>query len=95
LTVLDVLNLAILLWGGGGLHISKAYTLRRPYGVHTGHSVDRDSSVGVETRYRLDGADIESRWGARFTMGKVKVKFTLEQATKARRWCRGIAPLFL
>jgi hypothetical protein len=26
---------------------------------------------------------------------KVKVNFTLEQATKAQRWSRGIAPLFL
>jgi hypothetical protein len=26
---------------------------------------------------------------------KVKVKFTLEQATKAQRWNRGIALLFL
>jgi len=26
---------------------------------------------------------------------KVKVKFTLEQATKAQRWSRGIAVLFL
>ena len=26
---------------------------------------------------------------------KVKVKFTLEQATKAQRWSRGIALLFL
>ena len=27
----------------------------------------RDSSVGVETRYGLDGPGIESRWGARFS----------------------------
>ena len=26
---------------------------------------------------------------------KVKVKFTLEQATKTQRWSRGVAPLFL
>ena len=26
---------------------------------------------------------------------KLKVKFTLEQATKAQKWSRGIAPLFL
>ena len=26
---------------------------------------------------------------------KIKVKFTLEQATKAQRWCRGIAVLYL
>jgi hypothetical protein len=30
-------------------------------------SVDRDSSVGIATRYGLDGPGIESRWGARFT----------------------------
>jgi hypothetical protein len=32
--------------------------------------------------------------GKRFTL-EVKGKFTLEQATKAQRWSRGIAPLFL
>ena len=29
--------------------------------------VDRDSSVGIATRYGLDGPVIESRWGARFS----------------------------
>jgi hypothetical protein len=29
--------------------------------------VGRDSSVGLATRYRLDGPGIESRWGARFS----------------------------
>ena len=29
--------------------------------------VGRDSSVGIETRYGLDGPGIESRWGARFS----------------------------
>jgi hypothetical protein len=29
--------------------------------------VDRDSSVGIATRYGLDGPGIESRWGARFS----------------------------
>ena len=28
--------------------------------------MDRDSSVGIATRYGLDGPGIESRWGARF-----------------------------
>jgi hypothetical protein len=27
----------------------------------------RDSSVGIATRYRLDGPGIESRWGARLS----------------------------
>ena len=27
----------------------------------------RDSSVGIATRYELDGPGIESRWGARFS----------------------------
>ena len=32
------------------------------------HSVwGRDSSVGIATRYGLDGPGIESRWGARFS----------------------------
>ena len=29
---------------------------------------DRDSSVGIATRYGLDGPGIESRWGARFSV---------------------------
>jgi len=35
----------------------------------------------------------KSKLGVRLL--KVKVKFTLEQATKAQRWRRGIALLFL
>ena len=36
------------------------------------------------------------RWSIPSTSkGKVKVKFTLEQATKAQRWSRGIALLVL
>ena len=31
------------------------------------HSAGRDSSVGIATRYRLDGPGIESRWGTRFS----------------------------
>ena len=29
--------------------------------------LDRDSSVGIATRYGLDSPGIESRWGARFS----------------------------
>ena len=29
--------------------------------------VGRDSSVGIATRYGLDGPGVESRWGARFS----------------------------
>jgi len=29
--------------------------------------IGRDSSVGIATRYGLDGPGIESRWGARFS----------------------------
>ena len=29
--------------------------------------VDRDSSVGIATRYGLDGPGMESRWGERFS----------------------------
>ena len=31
-----------------------------------GTAVDRDSSVGIATRYGLDGPGIESRWGRDF-----------------------------
>ena len=63
-----------------------------------------DSSVGMATRYGLDGPRIESRWSARFSAPvqtgpaahyRVKVKFTLEQATKAQRGSSDIALLFL
>ena len=30
--------------------------------------VGRDSSVGIATRYWLEGPGIESRWGARFSV---------------------------
>jgi len=29
--------------------------------------MDRDSSIGIATRYGLDGPRIESRWGVRFS----------------------------
>ena len=32
-----------------------------------GVQVDRDGSVGIATRYEVDGPGIESRWGARFS----------------------------
>jgi hypothetical protein len=35
-----------------------------PYAICMG---SRDSSVGIATRYGLDGPGIESRWGARFS----------------------------
>ena len=34
--------------------------------VHNVHHSDRDSSVSIATRYRLDGPWIESRWGRDF-----------------------------
>ena len=36
------------------------------YQMRMGSNVDRDSSVGIATRYRLDGLGIESRWGRDF-----------------------------
>jgi hypothetical protein len=36
-------------------------------GMNITQKVDRDSSVGIATRYELDGPGIESRWGARFS----------------------------
>jgi hypothetical protein len=37
--------------------------------VNTYHTINvgRDSSVGIATRYGLDGSGIESRWGASFS----------------------------
>jgi hypothetical protein len=36
------------------------------YGNNIFLSVGRDSSVGIATRYRLDGPGIVSRWGTRY-----------------------------
>ena len=44
------------------LHVDSFYYVQ--VGVST---VGRDSSVGLATRYDLDGPGIESRWGARFS----------------------------
>jgi len=35
---------------------------------HTAYYVGRDSSVGIATRYGLDGTGIEPRLGARFSV---------------------------
>jgi hypothetical protein len=35
--------------------------------MHPALSKERDSSVGIATRYGLDGPGIESRWWARFS----------------------------
>jgi hypothetical protein len=36
---------------------------RALFNHNTRNTVDRDSSVGIATRYGLDGPGIESRWG--------------------------------
>ena len=38
----------------------------RPNQLLLNYVVGRDSSVGIATRYELDGPAIESQWGARF-----------------------------
>ena len=35
--------------------------------ICNGITEGRDSSVGIATRYGMDGPGIESRWGARFS----------------------------
>jgi hypothetical protein len=48
-------------------------------------------------RTRVCGLKVfyEGRSGTKFTKGKVKAKFSPEQATKAQRGSRGITVLFL
>ena len=36
--------------------------------VNYARRVDRNSTVGIATRYGLDGLGMESRWGARFSL---------------------------
>jgi hypothetical protein len=42
------------------------FTKSRQNTTHSTHIVDRSSSVGIATRYGLDGPGIESRWGPDF-----------------------------
>jgi len=48
------------MWDGGGGTCSSVHLFSRT------EVRGRDSSVGIATRYVLDGPGIESRWGARF-----------------------------
>jgi len=36
--------------------------------------VGRDSSIGIATRYGLDGPEIKSQWGARFSVSVQTVR---------------------
>ena len=45
------------------LHTLWNFTVLRNYWVHIRSTGGRDSSVGIATRYGLDGPGIESRWG--------------------------------
>ena len=46
---------------GDGANLLRLYSMRLML------EGSRDSSVGIATRYGLDGPGIESRWGARFS----------------------------
>jgi len=50
-------------------HITFYWILHFEINLHKSllHVVGRDSSVGIATRYGLDGPGIESRWGTRFS----------------------------
>jgi hypothetical protein len=50
-------------WGVNTASLDEQY--RHSYCLQL--QVVRDSSVGIATRYGLDGSGIESRWGARFS----------------------------
>jgi len=54
---------------------------------------DRDSAVGIATRYRLDGPGIEFRWGRDFPHPS---RLALGPAQPSMQWvpglCRGVKP---
>jgi hypothetical protein len=60
--------------------------------------MDRDSSIGIATRYGRDGPRIESRWGARFSApvqnvpGSHPVSYTMDTGsyTGVKRPGRGV-----
>ena len=52
---------------------------------------DRDSSVGISTRYGLDGPRIESRWEARFsTPVQTGTGFNLASSTMGTKSFLGV-----
>jgi hypothetical protein len=53
------------------------------------NGVGRDSSVGIATRYGLDGPAIESRWGARFS---APVQTGLGPTQPPMQWVPGFFP---
>jgi hypothetical protein len=54
--------------------------------------VGRDSSVGIATRYGLDGLGIESRWGAGFS---VPVQTGPGSTQPPVRWVPGLSRVWL
>ena len=49
----------------------------------------RGSSVGIATRYRMDGPGIESRWGARFPY---TFRPALGPTQPPMQWVTGLLP---
>ena len=63
LEVVDVLGTR----RGKYMNESLEQTVRRIYKIPSATGDGWDSSVGIATRYWLDGPGIDSRWGARFS----------------------------
>jgi len=60
-------NMADFSASGARTNISLPYSLQPLQHATCTEYVGRDSSVGIGTRYGLDGPGIESRWSARFS----------------------------
>jgi hypothetical protein len=57
--------------------------------IYKMHLVGRDSSVGIVTRYGLDGPGIESRWGRDFPQ---QSRPSLGPTQRPVQWVPGLFP---
>jgi hypothetical protein len=70
---------------------SAVFTLTDQYnfGMYHAWLVDRDSVVGITTRYGLDGPGIESQWGRDFPHSFTPI---LSPTQPPIQWIRGLFP---
>jgi len=73
----DTTNVKLIMYDHTGNQGATGIVTKENFGSHTGKTLnrfttktaiwDRDSVVGIETRYELDGLGIESRWRRDFS----------------------------